>query len=169
MIEFIGPLYSWLQQCTNHYLTHCHFLPTGHSTEIILTSNWTELNWHILLASPYIVLGRTTAQKTHPLPSSGYMRTHIKNTSCDTGSIVVFTTPLHNNGDYLIVEWVHSIVDCVLLWACLLRRSFTIGLQVTLFHSVSHIIYFEFFIETSRTSTSHSCKADDIRNDIYRY
>jgi hypothetical protein len=31
MIEFIGPLYNWLQQFTNHYLTHCHLLPTGHS------------------------------------------------------------------------------------------------------------------------------------------
>jgi hypothetical protein len=43
MIEFIGPLYNWLQQYTNHYLTHCHLLPTGHSTGTILTSNWTPL------------------------------------------------------------------------------------------------------------------------------
>jgi hypothetical protein len=26
MIEFIGPLCNWLQQFTNHYLTHCHLL-----------------------------------------------------------------------------------------------------------------------------------------------
>jgi hypothetical protein len=32
MIECIGPLYNWLQQFTNHYLTHCHLLPTGLST-----------------------------------------------------------------------------------------------------------------------------------------
>jgi hypothetical protein len=41
MIEFIGPLYNWLQQFTNHYLTHCNILPTGHSTGTILTSNRT--------------------------------------------------------------------------------------------------------------------------------
>jgi hypothetical protein len=29
MIEFIGPLYNWLQQYTNHYLTHCHLLRLG--------------------------------------------------------------------------------------------------------------------------------------------
>jgi hypothetical protein len=39
MIEFIKPLYNWLQQFTNHYLTYCHLLPTGHSIGIILTSN----------------------------------------------------------------------------------------------------------------------------------
>jgi hypothetical protein len=44
MIGFIWPLYNWLQQFTNHYLTHCHLLPTGHSMETILTSNWTELS-----------------------------------------------------------------------------------------------------------------------------
>jgi hypothetical protein len=41
MIDFIGPLYNCLQQFTNHYLTHCHLLPTGESTGTILTSNWT--------------------------------------------------------------------------------------------------------------------------------
>jgi hypothetical protein len=44
MIEFIGPWRNWLQQFINHYLTHSHLLPTGHSTETILISNWTELN-----------------------------------------------------------------------------------------------------------------------------
>jgi hypothetical protein len=43
MVEFIGPLYNWLQQFTNHYLTHCHLPPTGHSTWTILTTNWTPL------------------------------------------------------------------------------------------------------------------------------
>jgi hypothetical protein len=42
MNEFIGPLYNWLQQFTNHYLTHCH-LPTGHSTGTIVVSEWTPL------------------------------------------------------------------------------------------------------------------------------
>jgi hypothetical protein len=27
MIRYIGPLYNWLQQFTNHYLTRCHLLP----------------------------------------------------------------------------------------------------------------------------------------------
>jgi hypothetical protein len=49
MIEFIGPLYNWLQQFTNHYLTHCQLLPTGHSTGTILTSNWTELHYSVVL------------------------------------------------------------------------------------------------------------------------
>jgi hypothetical protein len=43
MIEFTGPLYNWLQQFTNHYLTHYYLPPTGHSTGTILTSNWTPL------------------------------------------------------------------------------------------------------------------------------
>jgi hypothetical protein len=63
---------------------------------------------HIPMASRYVASGRNTAQKTHPLhsngrplllhicwnmfteslPSNGYMRTHIENTSCNTGSIV---------------------------------------------------------------------------------
>jgi hypothetical protein len=54
MIEFIGPLYNWLQQFPNHYLIHCILLPTEHSTETILTSNWTELNCQLLFASRYI-------------------------------------------------------------------------------------------------------------------
>jgi hypothetical protein len=46
MIEFIGPLYNWLQQFTNHHLTHCRLLPTGHSMG---TSNWTPLCSVVLL------------------------------------------------------------------------------------------------------------------------
>jgi hypothetical protein len=50
MIEFIRPLYNWLQQFTNHYLTHYHLLPTGHSTRTtVLTSNWTPLYFVVLL------------------------------------------------------------------------------------------------------------------------
>jgi hypothetical protein len=40
VIKFTGPLHSWLQQFTNHYLTCCH-LPTGHTTGTSLTSKWT--------------------------------------------------------------------------------------------------------------------------------
>jgi hypothetical protein len=49
MIEFIGPLYDWLHQFTNHYLTHCHLLPTGHSTGIRLISKRAELNYCVVL------------------------------------------------------------------------------------------------------------------------
>jgi hypothetical protein len=49
MIEYIGPLYNWLQQFTNHYLTHCHLLPTGHSTGTVRTSNWTPFYFVVLL------------------------------------------------------------------------------------------------------------------------
>jgi hypothetical protein len=35
-----------------------------------------QLNCRLLLASHYMALGWTTAQKTHPLPSNGYMRSH---------------------------------------------------------------------------------------------
>jgi hypothetical protein len=45
----MGPLYNWLQQFTNHYLTHCHILPTGHSTATLLTSDWTPLYSFVLL------------------------------------------------------------------------------------------------------------------------
>jgi hypothetical protein len=167
MIEFFGSLYNWLQQFTNHYLTHCHLLPTGHSTGTILTSNWTVNSsqshiatdgqsvslgvephlrfmtrylflfdsyglvfvgrplWRedgsvlciccwplpaqsfsdpsplgfatifyclrfeelsIIVGPNYIVLDRTTAQKTEPLPSNGNTQTHKDNTSCNTGA-----------------------------------------------------------------------------------
>jgi hypothetical protein len=57
MIEFIRHLYNWLQQFTNHCLIHCHLLPTGHSTATILTSNWTELHYSVvLLRIPSILL-----------------------------------------------------------------------------------------------------------------
>jgi hypothetical protein len=100
MIEFIEPLYNWLQQFTIHYLTHCHHLLTVHSTGTILTSNWTELNYSIvLLCTPsililidyvlyYLYSLEKDPQETHLLPSNGYMRTHIENTSCNTGFIV---------------------------------------------------------------------------------
>jgi hypothetical protein len=48
-------------------LTHCH-LPTGHSTG---TSQTSKLNSQLLLATNYLTTGQTTAQKSHPLPSTG--------------------------------------------------------------------------------------------------
>jgi hypothetical protein len=59
MIEFIGPLYNWLQQVTNHY-------PTLSSSDWTLHGNYSDfqLNCQLLLASRYIVSDQTTAQKT---------------------------------------------------------------------------------------------------------
>jgi hypothetical protein len=129
MVEFIGPAYNRLQQVTNHYLTHCHYLRLDTPPEIF----WLQLNsqfkvkvilrptvsrpvclgikhssgtydqifiivrqlrlfgalsvtkgrvFRLLLLLAF-ASGRTTAQKTHPLPSNGYIRTHIENTSFD--------------------------------------------------------------------------------------
>jgi hypothetical protein len=42
MLEFLGPLYNWLKQFVNHYLTHCHlrvdtrFLTTFHYSVVLL-------------------------------------------------------------------------------------------------------------------------------------
>jgi hypothetical protein len=53
---------------------------------------------------------------------------NIENTSCDAGSILVFTAPLHNNGSY-------PIVACVFFAAgmCLPRRSLAMSLYVAVF------------------------------------
>jgi hypothetical protein len=66
MIEFIGPLYNWLQQFTNHYLLMgtLDFWPhytnplLHYSTTTLLhystaELNWTELNW----TDPSVILG----------------------------------------------------------------------------------------------------------------
>jgi hypothetical protein len=45
------------------------------------------VSYYWLLVSRNIPSGRTTANKTHPLPSNGCMRTHIESTSCSTGPI----------------------------------------------------------------------------------
>jgi hypothetical protein len=56
MIESIGPLYSWLQQFTNHYLTHCNLLPIGHPWEdSYFQLNWTELNWTVDYCWPLVM------------------------------------------------------------------------------------------------------------------
>jgi hypothetical protein len=72
MIGFIGPMYNWLQQFTNHYLTHSHLLLTGNSTGTIQTSNWTPLYSSVLhqfwsewrLTVPSCNSSAQTAQKT---------------------------------------------------------------------------------------------------------
>jgi hypothetical protein len=81
VIEFIGPLWDWLQEFTNQYLS---------SSDWTLHWNYSDfqLNCQLLLASRYITSGRITAQKAHALLSTGYIRTHIEDTSCDTGFIV---------------------------------------------------------------------------------
>jgi hypothetical protein len=43
MIEIIGPLYIWLQQFTNQYLTHCHLLEWTIST----SDHTSQLNYSI--------------------------------------------------------------------------------------------------------------------------
>jgi hypothetical protein len=55
MIEFIGPLHNWLQQFTNHYLTHCH-LPTAHSTGTILTLTELRMDSVVLPRTPSVLL-----------------------------------------------------------------------------------------------------------------
>jgi hypothetical protein len=80
------------------YWTFIQLVTTFHKSpsDTLSSSDWTlhgnysdfQLNCQLLLASRYISSGQTTAQKAHPLPSSGCMRTHIGNISCNTGYIV---------------------------------------------------------------------------------
>jgi hypothetical protein len=81
------------------YWTFIQLVTTVHkslSDTLPSSSDWTlhgnlsdfQMNCHLLLASRYIASGRTTTQKTHPLPSNGCMWTHIENTFCNTGSVV---------------------------------------------------------------------------------
>jgi hypothetical protein len=124
MIEFIGPLYNWLQQFTSHYLTHCHLLPTDTTAKTILTSKWTELNWTelnysvVLLCTPSIVTLILFCSALLTWSRGG----SVENTAC---SSVVFTAPLHNNGSY-------PIVACVFVAAgmCLPSRCLTMGVHV---------------------------------------
>jgi hypothetical protein len=52
---------------------------------------------------------------------------HVENTSCDTGSIVVFTALLRSKGSYPIVAYVFVAVGM-----CLTSRSLAMGLNVTI-------------------------------------
>jgi hypothetical protein len=56
MIEFIGPLYKLLQHFKNHYIRPDTLgtWPQYTNPQIL------QLNFQLLLASPYIALGRTT-------------------------------------------------------------------------------------------------------------
>jgi hypothetical protein len=127
MIEFIGSLCNWLQQFTNHWDTVIFRLDTR------LTSNWAV---SLLLASHYMDSGRTTAQKTHPSPSNGYMRTHIENTSYDTGSIVACITGV-------AWKWVYSIVGCVFV-AGLFTEAFPSNGSTC--HNIKHGRYISYLL-----------------------
>jgi hypothetical protein len=100
MIKFTWPLYNWSQQFTNLYLTRHHLLRLDTPLEL-LWLDWTEPS--VIICFLLYSLGWTIAQKTHPLPSNGCMRTHIKNTACNTCSVVVC----------IGWKWVYSIVGCV--------------------------------------------------------
>jgi hypothetical protein len=161
MIEFIAPLYNWLQQFKKQYLTHCHLLPTGHNCcrslpslpaqslsgsgpmnlatlfyclrfEASLFITCYELS--IIVLFPLYSLGSATAQKTHPLPSSRYMRTTYK-TSFATRVLLlracIETLPRH---------WSPLLLVAYLLRACLPLRSLAMGLHDTICISVSGII-----------------------------
>jgi hypothetical protein len=124
MIEFIRPLYNWLQQFTNHYLTHCHLLQTGHSTGNILTSNWNplySLKYYSLLYSilfPLIFL-RHGPHGKHFLKNAcllaHYPAIYVLLLERNFGN--VFTEPLPNNChmrhnilccQYLVLSWILS-------------------------------------------------------------
>jgi hypothetical protein len=81
MIEFIGPWYNCRRSLSDTLSSSSYWSLHGNYSDF-------QLNCLLLLGSRYIASGRTTAQKTHALRSNGYMRTHIENTSCDTGSVV---------------------------------------------------------------------------------
>jgi hypothetical protein len=76
MIKFIGPLYKWLQQFTNHYLTHCHLLRLDTHTSLLqciplysfnsyLIYDWLHSHLSVLL---YSVSGSTETPAEHPYP-----------------------------------------------------------------------------------------------------
>jgi hypothetical protein len=124
MIEFIGPLYNWLQQFTNHYLT------VSSSSDWTLHWNYSDfqLNCQLLLAPRYtcIASGRATAQKTYQLPSNWYMRTHRKHLLRHRFYCCVHVLrALPRNGSTLL-----SVA--YLLRACLPSRSLAMDLHVTI-------------------------------------
>jgi hypothetical protein len=87
IIEFIGQLVTKVHKSLSNTLSSSDC--TLHRNYSNFKLDWTELNCQLLLTYIYIASGRTTAQKTYPLLSNGYMRTRIENTCYDTSSIVV--------------------------------------------------------------------------------
>jgi hypothetical protein len=56
MIEFIGPSYNWIQQFTNHYLTHCHLL------RLDILDIWPHYTNPLLLVKVKVTLRLTVSQ-----------------------------------------------------------------------------------------------------------
>jgi hypothetical protein len=85
MIEVIGPLVQ-LVTTVDKSLS----VTLSSSSDRTLHGSYSDLqlSCQLLLSSHCIASGWSTAQKTHPLPSNGYMRTHTENISCNTWSIV---------------------------------------------------------------------------------
>jgi hypothetical protein len=111
MIESIGPLYNWLRQFANHCLTHCHLLPTGHSTGTILTSNWTPLCSFNFLSIFLVVPSYNSSART------------TENTVlCYEECLLI--GPLANDG-------CPSIFERVTLAMCLQSRCVAMGICVT--------------------------------------
>jgi hypothetical protein len=84
----------------------------------------------------YHLYGLETDHRKHIRCPAMDIWNHTENTSCDTGSTVVFTAPLHSNGSY-------PIVACVFVAAgmCLPSRCLEMGLHVTI-HSNTDIHLF---------------------------
>jgi hypothetical protein len=124
MIEFIGPLYHWLQQFTIWYTV---ILRPDTPRELFSLSNklnWIALNYQLFLASR-IASVPTTAQKTHPLPNNGYVNPHRKHLLRHPFYCCVrVLRALPKNGSTLLLV-------VYLLRASLPSRSLATGLHVT--------------------------------------
>jgi hypothetical protein len=82
MIEFIGPLHNWLQQFTNHYLTHCHLLLTGHSTGTELNSLYSPVLLQFSLLCPLITPRHGSHGKHRLLLSRMHVYCPLRSNEC---------------------------------------------------------------------------------------
>jgi hypothetical protein len=116
-------LFEFIQLVTTVHksLTHFHLVPTGHSTGTVLTSNWTELHYSVILP-------RT------PLCSSVLVTVSSYNSSArtprKTPSSVVKNACLLV--PYLAMD-VLTIVESITSGMCLPSRCLAMGTCVTLF------------------------------------
>jgi hypothetical protein len=69
MIEFIGPLYNWLQQFTNHYLTHCPLL------RLDTLDFWPHFTNSLLRCTPYRLPTVPSVRTPRKTPSSVFKNT----------------------------------------------------------------------------------------------
>jgi hypothetical protein len=124
MIEFIGLLYNRVEQFTSHYLTHCHLLPTGHSTGTILTSNWTvnSSQSHIATGGQSFSLGVE--------PHLGLMTRYLFNCQLLLSSRRV--GPQHRKHIRCIALDCPLLLGACVTETCLPTRSLTMGLDVTI-------------------------------------